>query len=147
MKIYLFAFVSALSMVQMSGAVESCPQSLDAAVDQQLTALDNRDLIAYMGTIPPREEQLMILPNGDAWKSRKEIERGHEEWFKDETWTFKRKLQRRDVRDTWGVVTYHVSVDRPNKPGNPFLLSMMFAPEEDGCWYLQYDQNTLLPQE
>ena len=125
----------------------TCPKSFDAAVEQQLKALDNRDLSAYMAAIPSREEQLMILPDGNTWTTRTEIERGHEEWFKDKTWVFKRNILRKDVRDNWGVAVYSVTVKRPAAPDNSFLLSMMFAPESNGCWYLQHDQNTLLPQE
>lgn len=131
---------------EISLAAQTCPKSFAAAVKQQLVALDTRDLAAYMGAIPPREEQLMILPNGSTWTARSEIERGHEEWFRDKTWVFKRELLRKDVRDNWGVVVYRSVVDRPDSPGKPFLLSMMFAPEDNGCWYLQHDQNTLLPQ-
>lgn len=128
-------------------AKATCLESFDAAVEQQLTALDNRDLSAYMSAIPLREEQLMILPDGSTWTTRAEIERGHEQWFKDKTWVFKRDILRKDVRDNWGVVVYSVTVERPESLDNSFFLSMMFAPESDGCWYLQHDQNTLLNQE
>ena len=147
MKANSIVFLFVVLSVQAAEATQTCPKTFDAAVSQQLTALDNRDLEAYMGAIPPREEQLMILPNGDTWTARSEIESGHEEWFKDKTWVFERKLQRKDVRDNWGVVVYRAVVNRPDSPGSPFLLSMMFAPEDNGCWYLQHDQNTLLPQE
>lgn len=146
MKANATIFVLAVLTVHVSQATETCPKSFDSAVNQQLTALDNRDLAAYMGAIPPREKQFMILPDGTTWETRNEIRRGHEEWFKDEAWVFKRELQRKDVRDNWGVVVYRARVDRPDAPGKPFLLSMMFAPEADGCWYLQHDQNTLLSQ-
>jgi len=142
----LIIFLLVIFTVHISEAAITCPRSFEAAVDQQLTALDNRDLTAYMGAIPPRDEQLMILPNGNTWTTRSEIERGHKEWFKDKTWTFKRERQHQDVRDNWGVVVYRARISRPDSPGNPFLLAMMFAPEPDGCWYLQHDQNTLLPQ-
>lgn len=144
MKTNLMVFFLVALLVQGVEAKVECPASFDAAVEQQLTALDHRDLAAYMGAIPLREQQLMILPDGNTWATREEIERGHEQWFKDETWVFKRELVSKDVRDNWGVVIYRSAVDRPNAPGSPFLLSMMFAPE-GGCWYLQHDQNTLLP--
>lgn len=144
--ISLASFLFILS-TQIVSASESCPQSLEAAVDQQFNALDSRDLAAYMDVLPARKEQLMILPDGSRWTSRKEIEEGHREWFEDKTWLFKRKLLRKDVRDNWGVVTYQVSIERPNNPGRPFILSMILSSEENGCWYLQYDQNTLLPEE
>lgn len=130
----------------VNNAMATCPKSFDAAVDQQLNALDNRDLSAYMATIPPRDEQLMILPDGSTWTTRTEIEHGHKEWFKDKTWVFERSVLRKDVRDNWGVVVHSVTIKRPAAPDNSFLLSMMFAPESDGCWYLQHDQNTQLPQ-
>jgi hypothetical protein len=147
MKDSLIVFFFLVFSVQLAQANQVCPKSFDAAVSQQLTALDNRDLEAYMGAIPPRDDQLMILPDGNTWAARSEIARGHEEWFKDKSWVFKRELLRKDVRDTWGVVVYRAVVERPEQPGNPFLLSMMLAPEANGCWYLQHDQNTLLPRE
>jgi hypothetical protein len=98
-----------------------------------------------MSTIAPRDEQMMILPDGSSWNSTDDIREGHKEWFKDTTWNFNKTLVRKDARDHWGLAVYRVSVDRPDKPGAPFLLSMLFAPEENGCWYLQHDQNTLLP--
>lgn len=134
-----------LSMQAIEASME-CPASFNESLNQQLTALDNRDLSAYMGTIPPRNNQLMILPDGSTWTTRDDIENGHKQWFKDKTWSFNRQLTHKDVRNDWGVVVYRITVDRPNKAGEPFLLSMMFAPEEDGCWYLQHDQNTLLTQ-
>lgn len=133
--------------LQKSLAVKNCPTTFDATLDRQLRALDERDLDTYMSTLPMHQDQLVILPDGNTWSSRDEIEQGHKEWFEDETWVFNREVIRKDVRDTWGLVVYRVSVDRPDFPGKPFLLSMMYATEQDGCWYLQHDQNTLLPEE
>lgn len=147
MKAHLSIFLLFFSTVQLSEAQETCAKSLDESIQTQLTALDKRDLAAYMQIIPAREDQLVILPDGSTWATRSEIEQGHKEWFKDETWVFNRELVRKDPREHWGVVVYHVTVDRPDAPGKPFLLSMMFAPEADGCWYLQHDQNTVLVQE
>ena len=130
---------------QASEAASNCPKTFSAAVDQQLRALDERDLETYMSTVPADQDQLVILPDGNTWSTRDQIEQGHEEWFKDTSWVFKRELIRKDTRDTWALFVYRVSVDRPDSPGKPFLLSMLFAPEENGCWYLQHDQNTLLP--
>lgn len=138
-------FVAILS-VQMIETVTACSKTFDDAIYQQLTALDERDLEAYMSTVPAHQDQLVILPDGNIWTTRNEIEQGHQEWFKDTSWVFNRELIRKDVRKSWGLAVYRVSVDRPDSPGKPFLLSMMYAPEDDGCWYLQHDQNTLLPK-
>lgn len=146
MKTNLIIFGLIILAIQTTEASSTCPASFEESLNQQLTALDNRDLAAYMGAIPPRKEQLMILPDGNAWTTRHDIENGHREWFKDATWKFNRELKRKDVRDNWGLAVYRVSVDRPSADGDPFLLSMMFAPEKNGCWYLQHDQNTLLPK-
>lgn len=145
MKFSVISFFLIVSITQFSASAGDCPTAFEAALSQQLTALDKRDLAAYMRVIPLRDKQLMILPDGSTWNSRSQIEKGHEEWFKDESWVFQRELLRKDVRREWGLAIYRVSVDRPDKPGSPFLLSMLFAPEKDGCWYLQHDQNTLLP--
>ncbi len=146
MKRNLLILLLAFFIFQQTAAKEACPKSFDESLSQQLKALDNRDLALYMGTIPPREDQLMILPNGSIWTTRVEIEQGHQEWFKDDTWVFERELQRKDVRSDWGVVVYRVSIDRPDSLGKPFLLSMLFASEPNGCWYLQHDQNTLVQE-
>jgi hypothetical protein len=144
MKSNLIIFFLSAIWFQASEAIDTCPKSFDAAVRQTFTSLDNRDLASYMNTISADQDQLMILPDGSTWSTREEIEQGHQEWFKDATWLFKRELIRKDVQQTWGVAVYSVSVDRPESPGKPFLLSMLFAPDVDGCWYLRHDQNTLL---
>jgi len=90
---------------------------------------------------------MMILPNGSYFESLDEISDWHKEWFTDTSWSFNKSLIRKDERPTWGLVVYKVSVDRVDKPGSPFLLSMIFAPEENDCWYLQHDQNTLIAPE
>ena len=130
-----------------SVASDVCSRTFTDVVDRHVAAVKGRELTTYMHTLAPRDDHLMILPNGARLRSRSAIESMHKEWFADPTWAFNTKEIRRDVRDDWGLVVYEVSVDRPNKPGNPFLLSMLFAPESDGCWYLQHDQNTLLPTE
>ena len=133
-----------LLLVIFENVNAACIKSFDEVVEQQLTALDNRDLEVYMSTIPSRDEQLVILPDGSTWETREGIEKGHAEWFKDKSWVFTRQQLSKHVSEHWGIVVYKVSVDRPESPGSPFILSMMFAPEGDGCWYLQHDQNTLL---
>ncbi len=142
--VVVFCLGIALSL--QAKAQESCQLSFETALDQLMAALYDRNLKQYMSILPDHEDQLVILPDGNTWATRTEIEKGHEQWFKDKTWELNRELIRKDVRDMWGLVVYRVSVDRPNSPGKPFLLSLMFAPEQDGCWYLQHDQNTLLPQ-
>jgi ketosteroid isomerase-like protein len=132
-------------LLSLPASATTCATSFYSALVQQLDALDNRDLEAYMGVIPARTDQLMILPDGSTWTSREEIKRNHKEWFEDKSWIFNKELVRKDVREHWGLAVYRVTVDRPDKPGTPFLLSMVFAPEQDGCWYLQHDQNTALP--
>lgn len=135
-----------LLMMLTSSAAHSveCAKTFDAVVETHTGAVENRDLDTYIATIAPRPEQMMILPDGSYFKSLTEIEEWHEDWFSDTSWRFNKSLVRKDERSTWGLVVYRVTVDRADKPGNPFLLSMLFAPEEDGCWYLQHDQNTLV---
>lgn len=128
-------------------AGDGCSQTFTDVVERHVAAVKGRDLESYMQTLAPRDEHLMILPNGARLRSKSAIESMHKEWFMDATWLFNTREVRRDAREHWGLVVYEVSVDRPNKAGNPFLLSMLFAPESDGCWYLQHDQNTLLPTE
>ena len=99
MKISVIVFFLSALAAQTVEAKVQCPASFDVAVEQQLTALDNRDLTAYMGAISLREKQLMILPDGSTWTTREEIELGHQQWFKDKTWAFKRELVSKDVRD------------------------------------------------
>ena len=123
----------------------TCARSFDEVLDRHVTAIKQRDLPAYMSTIEPRDERLMILPDGSMWQSPAEIEAGHKQWFADPTWQFNNTLMRKVARLSLGLVVYEVRVDRPDKPGSPFLLSMLFAPESDGCWYLLHDQNTPLP--
>lgn len=132
-----------MSIVNVALA-EVCANNFDTAVDTHTSALENRDLDTFIATIAPRSEQMMILPNGSYFKSLGEISDWHKEWFADTSWSFNKSLVRKDKRPTWGLVVYQVTVDRPDKPGSPFLLSMLFAPEENGCWYLQHDQNTLI---
>lgn len=149
MNIFFKVSVSVFIILGMSYAkpvFAECSRTFETAVERQLTALDERDLEAYMAGLPERKEQLIILPDGDTWSSRDEIREGHEQWFKDKSWVFNRELLRKHTQDNWGVVVYRAMVNRPDKPGAPFLLSMMFASEKDGCWYLQHDQNTLLPE-
>lgn len=124
---------------------QSCFDSFDSVLAAHLGAIHGRDLSSYMSTIAPREDQLMVLPDGSRWNSRAAIEQGHQDWFADTSWRFDTEEIRRDVRENWALVVYEVRVNRPKRPGAPFLLSMLFAPETDGCWYLQHDQNTLLP--
>lgn len=131
-------------LIRFSSNATACETTFEAILQRHTNAIDSRDLEVYLSTIAPRNEQLMILPDGSKWISIEEIRDGHKQWFKDTTWAFNKSLIRKDVRPTWGIAVYQASVDRPDKPGMPFLLSMMFAPEEDGCWYLQHDQNTLL---
>ncbi|GHA01412.1 hypothetical protein GCM10008090_08190 [Arenicella chitinivorans] len=146
LRIVVFSLLLAV-LPRMSNAAEACGRSFSDVVERHLAAVKTRDLVTYMQTLAPRDDQLMILPNGARLRSTSAIESMHREWFADSTWQFNTREVRRDVRDHWGIVVYEVSVDRPNKPGDPFLLSMLFAPESDGCWYLQHDQNTLLPTE
>jgi len=41
---------------------------------------------------------------------------------------------RKNVRPAWAVLTYHARFNRPDKRANSFLLSMLFAPQDDVCW-------------
>lgn len=124
---------------------QQCATSFPSVLQQHLAAIKDRDLESYMMTVAPEESQLMILPDGSSWNSRAEIRAGHAAWFADQSWQFNTSLVRQELTEHWGLVVYRVTVDRPAKPGSPFLLSMLFAPEKNGCWYLQHDQNTLLP--
>lgn len=144
MRILLLSLILTFTGTSISSADEVCATSFDDAVEQHLTALDNRDLNSYLGTLPERQKQLVILPDGTTWSTLEEITLAHQQWFLDETWVFNRKLRHRSLTANWGIAVYEVSVDRPDSPGEPFLLSLMFSPEEDGCWYLQHDQNTLI---
>lgn len=140
-------FLLTLFSVASSAAAKECATTFDSVVERHTGAVENRDLETYIATIAPRNDQMMILPDGSYFKSLDEIRDWHKEWFTDNSWAFNKTIVRKDVRSNWGVVVYKVTVDRPDKPGSPFLLSMLFAPEENGCWYLQHDQNTLLQHE
>lgn len=125
-------------------AAEKCARSFSRVVEMHTGAVENRDLETYIATIAPRAEQMMILPDGSYLKSLEQINEWHQAWFADSSWVFNTTLVRKDERTNWGLVVYKVTVDRADKPGSPFLLSMLFAPEQDGCWYLQHDQNTVI---
>jgi ketosteroid isomerase-like protein len=142
---YGFGLFSLLNCSPILADENQCSETFDSVVAQNVQAIQSRDLPRYMQTLAPREAHLMILPNGARLRSRAAIESMHRDWFADASWTFNAKEIHRDVRSEWGLVVFEVSVDRPDKPGVPFILSMLFAPEADGCWYLQHDQNTLLP--
>jgi len=132
-------------MIGLANQAQTCWTDFDSVRAAHVAAIANRDLDSYMATIAPREAQMMVLPDGTRWESRQAIREGHREWFSDLSWRFDTAELRRDVREHWGLIVYEVRVNRPDKVGEPFLLSMLFAPEVDGCWYLQHDQNTLLP--
>jgi len=141
----LLLLLCGLSFTTTSIAADECSTTFNSVLERHTGALDARNLDTFIATIAPRDEQMMILPDGSYWQSIDAIRDGHKAWFDDKTWVFNKTLVRKDKRSTWGLVVYKVTVDRPQKPGNPFLLSMLFAPEDNGCWYLQHDQNTLLP--
>lgn len=138
--------VAVFAIAASPSTAESCARSFDTVVERHLQAIDDRDLASYMSTIPPDSEDLMILPDGSVWKNRSEVESGHREWFADPSWTFDDQPVHRIREDQFGVVVQRVQIVRPDRTSPPFLLSMLFAPAADGCWYLRHDQNTLLPE-
>jgi len=136
--VLLLIFTSNIAVAQ------ECAKTFESVVKNHTEAINNRDLNTYISTIAPRTDQMMILPDGSYFSSLNEISDWHKEWFADTSWVFNKSLVRKDERDNWGLVVYKVSVDRKDKAGSPFLVSMLFSPEENGCWYLQHDQNTLI---
>ncbi|MFK7957421.1 MAG: nuclear transport factor 2 family protein [Lysobacterales bacterium] len=138
--------VSLTFLTPVYGENHSCPASFDDAIKQTFRAIKERDLDRYMGTLPPASKIAMILPNGSRWNGRDEVRAGHREWFADPTWTFNARVVQKTQTEHFGMAIFDVSVDRPDNPGSPFLLSMGFAPGPSGCWHLFHDQNTLKPQ-
>ncbi len=141
----LLALLLAITLHPPAAKASECATSFAEVMSRHLNAIQQRDLVAYMSTIAPDDDLLMILPDGSSWDTRQAIEQGHQQWFSDTSWVFDAELVKQNVQSQFALTVYRVSVNRPERPGQPFLLSMLFAPAEDGCWYLRHDQNTLLP--
>jgi len=131
-----------LSVVDVSSAAE-CPRSFEAAVEQTVSSINDRDIERFMATIGP-QGVLMVLPDGTTIEGRDIVESWHRSWFEDRTFEFRAKELRTDVRETVATGLYRVTVDRPDRPGEPFLMGLTFLRDASGCWFLFQDQNTPL---
>lgn len=144
----MFALLMLTLGMPMTASTElACARSFDTVVERHFAAIQSRDLQVYMSTIGPRDGDLMILPDGTIWDSREAIAQGHSDWFADASWSFHTEPLRRVEREQFGLVVVRTQVRRPDGDSQPFLLSILFAREDDGCWYLLHDQNTTLPPE
>lgn len=137
----------ALAMGSATDSSSGCINSFAAVHEIHVTAILERDLDAYRATLGNYDGKMMILPDGNVWDTTAEVVEGHVQWFADSSWTFDHRLVHTLASDSFGLAVHEVRVNRPEQPGEPFLLSMLFAPDTTGCWTLIHDQNTPLAEQ
>lgn len=116
------------------------------ALHEHLDALDARDAERFARTVSRPGPVCVVGPRGVVTEGFAHILDAHRAWFAEpERWSFQwREVWRRSGED-FGValldVTYrNVADEAPVR----FMLSLVFAREDDGEWRLIYDQNTPL---
>lgn len=142
----MFVPLTMLTVISGPAQTSPCSTSFTAIHQQHVEAIVGRDLEAYKATLGDYDGKMMILPDGSVWDSTNDVIEGHIEWFADTSWTFDHELVHTQESDGYGLAVHEVRVNRPEKPGKPFLLTMVFAPDDGGCWKLVHDQNTPLPE-
>ena len=114
------------------------------ALQQHFDAIANRDLEAFRGHMTGGKTLYTIVQNGHAFTTPEEIIAIHEEWFKDDRWTWEGSVVHSVVGEdmAMALVKYRYQA-RPD--GTPFetWLTYVFA-LENGEWKIIHDQNTAL---
>jgi uncharacterized protein (TIGR02246 family) len=116
------------------------------ALKQHLTAIETRDLAAYLATVGG--DVSLVLPDGRLLQGRDAVGDFHREWFADPDWSW--RLTPQHTATTGGAavavfaVEYHDRDQHGESYSTRYRLSLTFGRTADGEWRLLHDQNTPL---
>ena len=116
------------------------------ALQVHLTAIQNRDLDAFLNTIVSDGQLTLILPNGKLLHDYKDIVSLHQEWFSDPDWEMHTELLSTHESIDMASALLWVDYKDIDREGNPiqlhYYLSLLFARQDDK-WLVIHDQNTI----
>ncbi|MEM7030063.1 MAG: nuclear transport factor 2 family protein [Chloroflexota bacterium] len=122
--------------------------TFEDTLQEHLSAIENRDLEAFMSTIANDGTLTIILPNGTILDDYQKIIDFHKGWFDDPDWSLALTPIRQWQSDQVGMAIFNVIYHDLDAEGNPYqlayILSLIFAKQGQG-WLLVHDQNTMLP--
>jgi hypothetical protein len=122
----------------------SCATRFEDVAQRHFQAIETRDLVDCMAMIAAEDGPIMILPDGGGRQTGEAVESEQLEWYADPTWTFEFEPVGTFRESSFGLLVRPVQVLRPDRKSPPFLLSILLAEADNGCWYLRHDQNTLI---
>lgn len=132
-----------------AGCAQTIQPSFRDTLEQHLRAIPERDLDAYIPTLPSTDgtDLYLIYSSGQLITDREKIIETHREWFEKTNWKFNTEKIREVVTDSMGFVLLRVNYEDQDENRTPFqmelFLNLIFQKIE-GKWVLIHDQNTLI---
>ncbi len=120
--------------------------NFEQTLEKHIKALQEKNIGAFLETIPEQGEFSLILPNGKMISTAEEFVAFNRDWFGDPDWTMQITIVRKFGGADMGFALLDVAYsdrDREGKPINKsFYLNLIFRRVADGHWLLTHDQNT-----
>jgi len=111
-----------------------------------LTAIQQRDLPAFLSTMTQGEAVSCILPNGKYFERRSAFVDFTRDWFADPDWQITFELLKTIETAEMSIALLSVHYADKDATGTPYQLNYYLSLGfvlEDGAWRLVFDQNTL----
>jgi ketosteroid isomerase-like protein len=120
--------------------------SFEQTLEKHLQALREKNIDAFLETVPQTGEFSLILPNGKLLNTAEEFVEFNQDWFGDPDWSMKIDIVRQMVGEEIGFALLDVIYSDRDREGKAiqksFYLNLIFQRDASGQWLLTHDQNT-----
>jgi hypothetical protein len=111
-------------------------------MEQHLDAVSQKNLTSLAATLSPAGKMQLILPNQEIVYTTQKFLDYHEEWFKDQSWTFETEILSSEVGTRLGTATCQIIYREPDRKGKPYFNRMIVTyvlEQVKGRWYVISD--------